>query len=64
MTLFIAMFSTLLAAKIVLARIAPQAIDPVTRIVGFFVPATGMARNFHGIIEALQTYGLTTEHER
>jgi hypothetical protein len=30
--------------------------------VGFFVSAMGMGLIFHGIIEALQTYGLATMH--
>ena len=55
-------YMVLRAAKIVLARIGPQGIDAATRIVGFFVSAMGMGLIFHGVIEALQTYGLATAH--
>jgi len=55
-------YLVLRAAKIVLARIGPQGIDAATRIVGFFVSAMGMGLIFHGVIEALQTYGLATMH--
>ena len=55
-------FMVLRAAKIVLARIGPHGIDAATRIVGFFVSAMGMGLIFHGVIEALQTYGLATAH--
>ena len=55
-------YMVLWAAKIVLARIGPQGIDAATRIVGFFVSAMGMGLIFHGVIEALQTYGLATGH--
>jgi multiple antibiotic resistance protein len=51
-------YVVLRAAKIVLARIGPRGIDAATRIVGFFVSAMGMGLIFHGVIEALQTYGL------
>ena len=55
-------YMVLRAAKIVLARIGPQGIDAATRIVGFFVSAMGMGLIFHGVTEALQTYGLATMH--
>ncbi|HET7882244.1 MAG TPA: MarC family protein [Acetobacteraceae bacterium] len=55
-------YMVLRAARIVLARIGPQGIDAATRIVGFFVSAMGMGLIFHGVIEALQTYGLVTGH--
>jgi multiple antibiotic resistance protein len=45
-----------------MARIGPGWIDAATRIVGFFVSAMGMGLIFHGVIEALQTYGLATGH--
>jgi multiple antibiotic resistance protein len=51
-------YVVLRAAKIVLARIGPRGVDAATRIVGFFVSAMGMGLIFHGVIEALQTYGL------
>jgi len=47
-------------AKTVLSRIGPRGIDAATRIVGFFVSTMGMGLIFHGVIEAIQTYGATT----
>jgi len=55
-------YLTLRAAKLVLNRIGPKGIDAATRIVGFFVSAMGMGLIFHGVVEALQTYGLTNGH--
>jgi multiple antibiotic resistance protein len=39
-----------------------RGIDAITRIVGFFVSAMGVGLIFDGVIEALQTYGVTTLH--
>jgi hypothetical protein len=36
-----------------------QGIDAATRIVGFFVSTMGMGLIFHGVVEAIQTYGTT-----
>jgi multiple antibiotic resistance protein len=47
-------------AKIVLGRIGPKGIDAATRIVGFFVSTMGMGLIFHGVLEALQTYGIVS----
>jgi multiple antibiotic resistance protein len=47
-------------AKNVLSRIGPRGIDATTRIVGFFVSTMGMGLIFHGVVEAIQTYGATT----
>lgn len=55
-------YSVLRVARIVLVRIGPRGIDACTRIVGFFVSAIGMGLVFHGVIEALQTYGSATAH--
>jgi multiple antibiotic resistance protein len=44
-------------AKDVLDRIGPRGIDAATRIVGFFVSAMGMGLIFHGVVEAIQSYG-------
>jgi multiple antibiotic resistance protein len=44
-------------AKRVLNRIGPRGIDAATRIVGFFVSSIGMGLIFHGVVEAIQTYG-------
>ena len=46
-------------AKKVLSRIGPRGIDAATRIVGFFVSTMGMGLIFHGVVEAIQTYGTT-----
>jgi multiple antibiotic resistance protein len=55
-------YLVLRAARIVLARIGSRGIDAATRIVGFFVSAMGMGLIFHGVVEALQTYGIGTGH--
>ncbi|HXA25729.1 MAG TPA: MarC family protein [Acetobacteraceae bacterium] len=55
-------YLVLRSARIMLARIGPRGIDAATRIVGFFVAAMGMGLIFHGVVEALQTYGLATAH--
>jgi multiple antibiotic resistance protein len=47
-------------AKKVLNRIGPKGIDAATRIVGFFVSTMGMGLIFHGLVEAIQTYGATS----
>jgi multiple antibiotic resistance protein len=60
-TMFVT-YMVLRAANVVMARIGPGGIDAATRIVGFFVSAMGMGLIFHGVIEALQTYGLATGH--
>ena len=49
-------------AKKVVGRIGPQGIDAATRIVGFFVSAMGTGLIFHGVVEALHTYGITAGH--
>ena len=49
----------LVYAKEVLSRIGPRGIDAATRIVGFFVSTMGMGLIFHGVVEAIQTYGST-----
>jgi multiple antibiotic resistance protein len=58
----LATYLVLRAAHIVLVRIGPRGIDAATRIVGFFVSAMGMGLVFHGVVEALQTYGIGTGH--
>ena len=49
-------------ANIILGRIGPRGIDAATRIVGFFVAAMGMGLIFHGVTEAIHTYGLAATH--
>jgi multiple antibiotic resistance protein len=43
-------------------KLGPMGIDAVTRIVGFFVSAIGVALIFDGVIEALETHGITALH--
>ena len=43
-------------------KIGPLAIDAATRIVGFFVSAIGVGLIFDGVIEALETHGITSVH--
>jgi multiple antibiotic resistance protein len=43
-------------------KLGAMGIDAITRIVGFFVSAMGVALIFNGIIEALETHGLTSLH--
>ena len=44
------------------AKLGVMGIDAITRIVGFFVAAIGVALIFDGVIEALETHGLTALH--
>jgi multiple antibiotic resistance protein len=43
-------------------KVGPMGIDAITRIVGFFVSAIGVALIFDGVIEALETHGVTSLH--
>ena len=43
-------------------KLGAMGIDAITRIVGFFVLAMGVALIFDGVIEALETHGVTTLH--
>ena len=58
-TMFVTYLCLAYAEKL-LKRIGPRGIDAATRIVGFFVSTMGMGLIFHGVIEALQQYGLAT----
>ena len=65
----LAIFATMLVTYVCLAyasklsdRLGPMGIDAITRIVGFFVSAMGVALIFDGVIEALQTHGVTSLH--
>src|SRR5262249_19523032 len=60
-TMFVT-YLVLRAARIALRRVGPRGIDASTRIVGFFVSAMGTGLIFHGVVEALQTYGIATGH--
>jgi len=44
------------------AKLGAMGIDAITRIVGFFVSAMGVALIFNGVIEALESHGVTTLH--
>ena len=48
----------LASAKRLLHRLGPKGIDAATRIVGFFVSTMGMGLIFHGVVDALRSYGL------
>jgi multiple antibiotic resistance protein len=52
----------LLSAKRVQKRLGARGIDAATRIVGFFVASMGIGMAFNGVIEALQTHGMTYLH--
>jgi multiple antibiotic resistance protein len=43
-------------------KLGPLGIDAITRIVGFFVSAIGVALIFDGVFEALETHGVTALH--
>ncbi len=51
-------YMILLFSKRILKRIGPKGVDAATRMVGFFVAAMGMGLIFHGIVDALQQYGV------
>lgn len=51
-------YLTLLFSGRIMKRIGAKEVDAATRMVGFFVSTMGMGLIFHGVIEALQTYGL------
>jgi multiple antibiotic resistance protein len=48
----------LASAKKLLRRLGPKGIDAATRLVGFFVASMGMGLIFHGLVEALHSYGV------
>jgi multiple antibiotic resistance protein len=55
-------YLSLAYADKVLGLIGAMGIDAATRIVGFFVSAMGVGLVFHGVIEALQDYGVLGAH--
>ena len=64
-----AIFATMVVIYLCLAyasklsdRLGAMGIDAITRIVGFFVSAMGVALIFDGVIEALETHGVTSLH--
>jgi multiple antibiotic resistance protein len=60
-TMFVTYLCLAYASKLA-ARLGAMGIDVATRIVGFFVSAMGVALIFDGVVEALQTIGMTTLH--
>jgi multiple antibiotic resistance protein len=60
-TMFVTYLCLAYAGKLV-ARLGPMGIDAITRIVGFFVSATGVGLIFDGVVEALRAHGVTTLH--
>ena len=52
----------LIYAEKLLHKLGAMGIDAVTRIVGFFVSAIGVALIFDGVIEALESHGVTNLH--
>jgi multiple antibiotic resistance protein len=51
-------YRILIRSEILVRRFGKMGIDAASRIVGFFVAAMGMGLIFHGVIEALTTYGI------
>jgi multiple antibiotic resistance protein len=73
LTSFVAIVAAILATMLVTylclvyagrlsEKLGALGIDAITRIVGFFVSAMGVALIFDGIIEALETHGVTSLH--
>jgi MarC family membrane protein len=73
LTSFVAIVAAILATMLVTylclvyagklsEKLGAMGIDAITRIVGFFVSAMGVALIFDGIIEALETHGVTFLH--
>lgn len=56
-TMLITYLSLVYASKIQ-GWIGPKGVDAATRIVGFFVASMGMGLVFHGVVQALQQYGI------
>ena len=64
-----AIFATMLVTYLCLIyagklsdKLGAMGIDAITRIVGFFVSAMGVALIFDGVIEAKEFHGVTTLH--
>ncbi|MGO9570392.1 MAG: MarC family protein [Desulfomonilaceae bacterium] len=51
-------FLSLVYARKIRSWIGPKGVDAATRIIGFFVASMGMGLVFHGIVQALQQYGV------
>ncbi len=51
-------FLSLVYARKIRSWIGPKGVDAATRIIGFFVASMGMGLVFHGVVQALQQYGI------
>jgi multiple antibiotic resistance protein len=51
-------YVSLVYARKIQSWIGPKGVDAATRIVGFFVASMGMGLVFHGVVQALQQYGI------
>jgi len=51
-------FLSLVYARKIRSWIGPKGVDAATRIIGFFVASMGMGLVFHGVVQALQQYGV------
>jgi multiple antibiotic resistance protein len=60
-TMFVTFLCLVYADKLT-KKLGPMGIDAATRIVGFFVSAIGVGLIFDGVIEALETHGMTSLH--
>jgi multiple antibiotic resistance protein len=60
-TMFVTYLCLAYAVKLS-TKLGAMGIDAITRIVGFFVAAIGVALIFDGVIEALETHGVTALH--
>ncbi len=60
-TMFVTYLCLIYASKLA-NKLGAMGIDAITRIVGFFVSAMGVALIFDGVIEALESHGVTTLH--
>jgi len=60
-TMFVTFLCLVYANKLT-KKLGPMGIDAATRIVGFFVAAMGVGLIFDGVIEVLETHGMTSLH--
>ena len=60
MAVMLITYLTLVRADKLTRWFGPKGIDAASRIVGFFVAAMGVGLIFHGIVEALFSYGVIT----
>lgn len=60
-TMFVTFLCLFYADKLT-KKLGPMGIDAATRIVGFFISAIGVGLIFDGVIEALETHGMTSLH--